>query len=43
MQFPEPVPSGITEIAKYSKKYWNTEAGKATGEDYEKAFKAYFW
>lgn len=43
MQFQEPVPHGVGEIAKYAKKYWNTDAGKATGEDYEEAFKRYFW
>ena len=36
----EPLPSGDDEIAmaNYCKKYWNTDLGKATSEDYHDAY-----
>lgn len=37
----EPLPSkdDITGMAKYAKRVWNTELGKATVEDYEQAYR----
>lgn len=41
MAKPEPLPAvdDIEGLARYAKKYWNTEAGKATAEDYANAFR----
>ena len=41
MAKPEPLPSmdDIEGLAKYAKKYWNTESGKATWEDYANAYR----
>ncbi|AUS01812.1 hypothetical protein NVP1293O_24 [Vibrio phage 1.293.O._10N.261.52.E1] len=38
---PEALPhrSDIRAMAEYAKKYWNTEAGKATVDDYEQAYR----
>lgn len=36
---PEALPSTLEGLAAYAKKYYNTELGKATAEDYLKAFK----
>lgn len=38
MRFKEPIPVSIYDQSKYLKKYWNTEAGKATAQDYYKAY-----
>lgn len=40
MRFPEalPMPNDIKGLAKYAKRYWNTTIGKATPEDYERAY-----
>lgn len=40
MRFPEALPCATDTrgLAKYAKKYWNTEAGKATVNDYESAY-----
>jgi len=42
---PEPLPDAddLQGLAEYAKKYWNTEAGAATAEQYLKAFKQYVW
>jgi hypothetical protein len=37
MRFKEPIPKGAG-MAAYAKKYWNTEAGSATEDDYVKAY-----
>lgn len=37
--FNEAVPLTDDELAKYAKKYWNTTAGKATPQDYLKAYR----
>jgi hypothetical protein len=34
----EPIPLGLHELAAYAKKYWNTEKGKATPDDYYQAY-----
>jgi hypothetical protein len=34
----EPIPTDIEELSRYAKKYWNTEAGKATPEKYLGAY-----
>lgn len=36
---PEALPSTLEGLAAYAKKYYNTELGKATAEDYLEAFK----
>lgn len=40
LRFPEALPSedDLEGLAHYAKKYWNTSAGKATPEDYLKAY-----
>lgn len=39
MRFKEPIPTTDIGKAEYAKKYWNTELGKATVNDYLTAFK----
>ena len=39
LRFPESIPLDYIEMAKYAKDKWNTYKGKATWEDYHKAFK----
>ena len=34
----ERIPLGTEDQAAYAKKYWNTEAGKATAKDYHEAY-----
>lgn len=41
MAKPEAIPNDIEGLARYAKKYWNTEAGKATAEDYANAYREY--
>ena len=41
MRFKEPIPVALEDQAEYLKKYWNTEAGKATAQDYLKAYKEF--
>ncbi|WP_067522428.1 hypothetical protein [Endozoicomonas ascidiicola] len=43
MAKPEPLPAegDIEGLAKYAKKYWNTESGKASWEDYAEAYRRY--
>lgn len=43
--FPESLPDAddLEALARYAKKYWNTEAGKATAEKYLNDFKKYVW
>ena len=43
MAKPEALPDAddIEGLARYAKKYWNTEAGKATWEDYANAYLEY--
>lgn len=43
--FPEPLPDAddLDGLAAYAKKYWNTNAGKATAEKYLRDFKAHIW
>ena len=43
MAKPEPLPAvnDIEGLAKYAKKHWNTHTGKATWEDYAKAYRRY--
>ena len=43
MSKPEPLPSAdnIDDLAQYAKKYWNTEAGKASYQDYADAYRRY--
>ena len=43
MRFPEALPDkdNLEGLARYAKKYWNTEAGKATWEDYFNAYREY--
>lgn len=36
---PLPAPGDIDGLAGYAKRYWNTEAGKATADDYADAFR----
>lgn len=39
LRFPESLPKGSDEeLAKYAKRRWNTSAGKATWQDYLKAY-----
>ena len=45
---PKPLPSpddviGLGKYAVYAKKFWNSELGAATPEDYETAFRKYVW
>lgn len=35
---PVPLPSTVEAMADWAKKHWNTEDGKATADDYRKAF-----
>lgn len=44
-QFAEPLPDAddFNGLANYAKKYWNTEAGKATPEKYLMDFREYVW
>jgi hypothetical protein len=39
MRFKEPIPDTDIGKAEYAKKYWNTELGKATINDYLTAYK----
>lgn len=40
--FPEALPTGSDEeLAEYAKKRWNTSAGKATPQDYLKAYQSW--
>lgn len=40
--FPEALPTGSDEeLAAYAKKRWNTSAGKATADDYLKAYQSW--
>lgn len=42
LRFPEPLPTGSDmELAQYAKKRWNTHLGKATPEDYLKAYQSW--
>ena len=43
MAKPEPLPhpDDINGLAKYAKKHWNTDSGKATWEDYADAYRRY--
>lgn len=42
LRFPEPLPTGSDEeLAAYAKKRWNTHLGKATADDYLKAYKSW--
>lgn len=43
LRFPEALPSGSDDVAMslYAKKRWNTSAGKATAEDYLKAYRSW--
>ena len=42
LRFPEALPKGSdAELAAYAKKRWNTSAGKATADDYLKAYQAW--
>ena len=34
----KPIPTDLDEMAEYAKKYWNTEQGKATPQDYLAAY-----
>lgn len=38
LRFEEPIPSTPYDMAAYAKKYWNTEAGKASINDYITAY-----
>lgn len=38
-RIPEPLPVTLEDKARYAKTHWNTELGKATPEDYFKAYK----
>ena len=40
MRIPEPLPDfkDLDALASYAKKYWNTEKGKTTKEDYKNAY-----
>lgn len=38
-RFKEPIPSTPYDLAVYAKKYWNTEAGAASVDDYLTAYK----
>lgn len=40
MRFKEPIPSDDLGKAEYAKKYWNTEQGKATVNNYFKAYRS---
>lgn len=40
MRFKEPIPADDIGKAEYAKKYWNTELGKATVNDYFKAYRS---
>lgn len=44
MRFRDPLPDkdNIMGLARYAKRYWNTNLGKATVEDYYKAYVKYF-
>jgi hypothetical protein len=39
MRFEEPIPKTPYDLAVYAKKYWNTELGKASVNDYLTAYK----
>lgn len=43
--FPEPLPDAddLAGLAAYAKKYWNTNAGRATPEKYLRDFKTHVW
>lgn len=41
LRIKEPIPSDLHGKAAYAKKYWNTPAGKATEDDYYKAYQRY--
>lgn len=42
LRFPEALPNGSdAELAAYAKARWNTKAGKATADDYLKAYQAW--
>lgn len=42
LRFPEAIPSGSdAELAEYAKKRWNTHLGKATPDDYLKAYQGW--
>ena len=34
----EPIPTDVEDLSRYAKKYWNTEAGKATANQYLGAY-----
>jgi hypothetical protein len=38
LRIKEPIPLGLHELGAYAKKYWNTEKGKATPDDYYQAY-----
>lgn len=38
---PEPLPTDLDGLAAYAKRFWNTEAGKATPEKYRADFERY--
>lgn len=38
LMVPEPIPETLDGAAAYAKKYWNTEAGAATADDYKNAY-----
>ncbi len=38
LRIKEPIPLGLHPLAAYAKKYWNTEKGKATPDDYYQAY-----
>ena len=40
MRFKEPIPDSDYDKARYAKYYWNTEAGKATINDYFTAYRS---
>ncbi len=38
LRIKEPIPKDLDSLSAYAKKYWNTEKGKATPEDYLQAY-----
>ncbi len=44
LRFHEPIPKlyDIDGLSRYAKQYWNTELGKATPEQYAKAWRTFF-
>ena len=44
LRIPEPLPDpdDIDGLARYAKTYWNTKYGKATVDDYARAWRKYF-